>query len=153
KGFGVLSDYALRRATIATGIRREKYRFSKLNPLLRQQASVFEDATRDLAAATDRLLRKHGRKIIERQFATKRLADIMIDLFVLASVLSRVHSAIEAQGEKKAARELEIATAFASQVRRRVRVNIDEIDDNADEEIKGLADYTFTVEKYVWDVI
>ena len=153
KGFGVLSDYALRRATIATGIRREKYRFSKLNPILRQQAAVFEDATRDLAAATDRLLRKHGRKIIDRQLATKRLADIMIDLFVLASVLSRVHSAIEREGEKKVARELEVATAFASQVRRRVRVNIDEIDDNADEEIKSLADYTFTVEKYVWDVL
>lgn len=153
KGFGVLSDYALRRATIATGIRREKYRFSKLHPLLRDQATVFEDATRDLAAATDRVLRKHGRKIIDRQLATKRLADIMIDLFVLASVLSRVHSAIVSGGEKKAELELEIAKAFASQVRRRVRVNIDEIDDNADEEIKGLADHTFTVEKYLWDVL
>ncbi len=153
KGFGVLSDYALRRATIATGIRREKYRFSKLNPALKQQASVFEDATRDLAAATDRLLRKHGRKIIDRQFATKRLADIMIDLFVLACVLSRVNSSLEKQGEKKAAREMEIASAFASQVRRRVRVNIDEIDDNADEEIKSLADYTFTIEKFGWDVL
>src|SRR5690606_22075464 len=150
---GVLSDYALRRATLATGFRREKYRFSKLHPLLRQQAGVFEDATRDLAAATDRLLRKHGRKIIDRQLATKRLADIMIDLFVLACVLSRVHSSIEKHGEKKAARELEIVTAFASQVRRRVRVNIDEIDDNADEEIKSLADYTFTVERFAWDVL
>jgi len=153
KGFGVLSDYALRRATIATGIRREKNRFSKLRPLLKSQAAVFEDATRDLAGATDRVLRKHGRKIIERQLATKRLADIMIDLFVLACVLSRVNNAINSQGEKKAAREIEIATAFASQVRRRVRVNIDQIDDNADEEIKGLADYAFTVEKYVWDVL
>lgn len=153
KGFGVLSDYALRRATIATGIRREKYRFSKLHPLLKAPATVFEDATRDLAGATDRVLRKHGRKIIDRQLATKRLADIMIDLFVLACVLSRVNSAITAQGDKKAAREIEIAKAFARQVRRRVKVNIDEIDDNADEEIKGLADYAFTVEKYVWDVL
>jgi alkylation response protein AidB-like acyl-CoA dehydrogenase len=153
KGFGVLSEYAIRRATIATGIRREKYRFSKLHPALRGQASVFEEATRDLAAAADRLLRKHGRKIIDRQLATKRLADIMIDLFVLACVLSRVHTCIEKLGEKKAAREVELATAFASQVRRRVRVNIDEIDDNADEEIKSLGDYTFTVERYVWDVL
>jgi alkylation response protein AidB-like acyl-CoA dehydrogenase len=153
KGFGVLSDYAFRRATIATGIRREKYRFSKLSPLLRRQAGTFEDATRDLAAATDRLLRKHGRRIIDRQLATKRLADIMIDLFVFGCVLSRVNSTLEKQGEKKSVRELEIATAIASQVRRRVRVNIDEIDDNADEELKSLADYTFTIEKFGWDTI
>jgi alkylation response protein AidB-like acyl-CoA dehydrogenase len=153
KGFGVLSDYAIRRATIATGIRREKYRFSKLTPVLKNQGAVFEDATRDLAAAADRLLRKHGRRIIDRQLATKRLADIMIELFALACVLSRVHSSIEKSGEKQAEREIEIATAMASRVRRRVRVNIDEIDDNADEALKSLADYTFTVEKFAWDTI
>lgn len=153
KGFGVLSDYALRRATIATGIRREKYRFSGLNPLLKNQAGVFEDATRDLAAAADRLLRKHGRRIIDRQLATKRLADIMIDLFALACVLSRVNGSIEKNGAKKAEREIEIATAIASRARRRVRVNIDEIDDNADEELKSIADFTFTVEKFAWDTI
>jgi hypothetical protein len=153
KGFGVISEYALRRATIATGFRRENSHFTKLSPLLKAETAIFEERSRDLAAATDRVLRKHGRKIIDKQLATKRLADIMIDLFSLACVLSRVDSSIRKNGAKKAEREIQIARSFASQVRRRVRLNRDEIDDNADEEIKGLADHVFTLERYEWDTI
>ena len=42
-------------------------------------AETFEDLTRELAAMTDRILRKHGKNIIGKQFATSRLADVMID--------------------------------------------------------------------------
>ncbi|HMK72485.1 MAG TPA: acyl-CoA dehydrogenase family protein, partial [Myxococcaceae bacterium] len=82
KGFGVLSDYARRRAGLATNVGRSKGTFTRLHPSLRDSAEVFEDAARDLATAADRILRKHGRRIVDMQFATRRLADIMIDLFV-----------------------------------------------------------------------
>ena len=39
---------------------------------------------------TDVLLRRHGREIVGKQLATKRLADIAIDLFVGLTVLARV---------------------------------------------------------------
>src|SRR5581483_2531939 len=80
KGFGVLNQYAQRRAALMTGIKREKTVFTKLNPALKDKAELFEDLTRKLAAAVDRILRKHGKDIIGKQFASKRLADIMIDL-------------------------------------------------------------------------
>jgi hypothetical protein len=153
KGFGVISEYALRRAAMATGIGREGTTFTKLDPALKQAQGVFEDATRDLAAATDRILRKHGRAIIEKQFATKRLADIMIDLFVLACVLSRVDASVRAQGPTGAGRELDILNAFAGQVRRRVRITVSEIDDNQDEWVKALADHAFERERYSWDTL
>ena len=57
-------------------------------------AEGFEIETRFLAQAADRILRKHGRNIVSKQFATKRLAEIMIDLFVLAS--SRLRAGIRA---------------------------------------------------------
>src|SRR5262249_18089402 len=107
KGFGVLSDYARKQASLLTGLNREKSRFTKLVPPLQPQAQIFEDGTRELAAAADRILRKHGRNIIEKQFATKRLADIMIDLFVLACVMSRVNQIVEGQGVAKSQKELE----------------------------------------------
>jgi alkylation response protein AidB-like acyl-CoA dehydrogenase len=87
KGFGVISEYALRRAALATGIKREGTSFTKLHPTLTPVTAMFEEQTRDLATATDRILRKHGRNIIDKQLATRRLADIMIDLFVRASIL------------------------------------------------------------------
>ena len=62
----------------------------KLHEAIQPQAEAFEKDTRYLAQATDRILRKHGKNIIGKQFATKRLADIMVDLFVMACTLSRV---------------------------------------------------------------
>jgi alkylation response protein AidB-like acyl-CoA dehydrogenase len=153
KGFGVLSEYALRRAAIATGIGREGTTFTRLDPALKSAQGVFEDCTRDLAAAIDRILRKHGRAIIDKQLATRRLADIMIDLFVLACVLSRVDSALRKLGNGPAARELAIANAFAGQVRRRVKSTVGEIDDNQDEHVKALADHAFEVERFSWDTL
>src|SRR5262245_5759336 len=148
KGFGVISDYALRRAAMATGYNREGTTFTKLHVSLEPFAKVFEASTRDLAGAADRLLRKHGKSIIEKQFATRRLADIMIDLFVLACVLSRVDAALREKGAEAASKEIEIARAFAGQSRRRIRNTMGEIDDNEDESIKTLADHAFAEEKF-----
>ena len=153
KGFGVVSEYTKRRVSMATGINRQGTNFTKLDAALKPLATTFEDGTRDLATATDRILRKHGRSIIEKQFATRRLADIMIDLFVLASVISRVDASVRAGGAEKAKKELEIATTFARQAQRRIKSNMDEIDNNMDEAIKSLADHAFELEKFAWDTL
>ncbi|HYO95713.1 MAG TPA: acyl-CoA dehydrogenase family protein [Polyangiaceae bacterium] len=153
KGFGVLSEYALHRMSLVTGINREGTSFTRLHPALKHPISIFEDGTRELASAADRILRKHGRNIIDKQLATRRLADIMIDLFVLACVLSRVDAAVRKHGAEKVDKELDIAHTFAGQARRRVRNNVAEIDGNEDEYIKGLADHAFAAERFPWDTI
>lgn len=151
KGFGVMSEYALKRASLMTGLVGEKRAFTLLHPAVKAEAAMVEEATRGLGAAADRILRKHGKDIIEKQFATRRLADIIIDLYVTACVLSRVNSAVEEKGEAGAARELEILKVFAGRARRRIRYNINRIDDNDDELVKSLADQAFELEGYAWD--
>jgi alkylation response protein AidB-like acyl-CoA dehydrogenase len=151
KGFGVLSEYALRRASLATGIRKSI--FTKVDVRLKSHAAVFEDATKDLAIAVDRVLRKHGRNIIGKQLASKRLADAMIDMFVLACTLSRVNSSLVASGEEKTLQEIQILDVLSDQVRRRVRQNFDLVDRNEDESLKALADHAFDLERYAWDTI
>lgn len=146
KGFGILSEYAMKRLTGGS-----KKNFSKLNPALKKQASIFEEATSDLAVAADRILRKHGKAIIGKQFATKRLADIIIDLFVLGCVLSRVNSSIEENGLKGAEKEIEILNVFAGQAKRRIKGNFSKIDDNDDELIKSLANHALEKEGFSWD--
>ncbi len=151
KGFGVLSEYALRRASLATGIRNSA--FTKLDARLKAHAAVFEEATQDLAIAVDRVLRKHGRNIIGKQLASKRLADAMIDMFVLACTLSRVNSSLLAKGEEKAREEIQILDVLSDLVRRRVRQNFDSVDRNEDESLKALADHACDAERYAWDTI
>ena len=151
KGFGVLSEYALRRASLAINIGRDRGEFTRLHPALEARAEAFAEHTRGLATAADRILRKHGKRIADMQFATRRLADIMIDLFVMACVLSRVDASVRRLGTEGAARELEILEVFAGQVGRRVRSNLGKIDDNDDELIKSLADHAFAEERFGWD--
>jgi alkylation response protein AidB-like acyl-CoA dehydrogenase len=151
KGFGVLSEYALHRAALATNFGRERGSFTQLSPVLKKEGDEFEEHTRELASAADRILRKHGKRIVDMQFATRRLADIMIDLFLMACVLSRVDGSVRRLGEKGAARELEILRVFAGQVERRVKSHYGKIDDNDDELIKSLADHAFAEERFSWD--
>jgi len=151
KGFGVLSEYALRRASLATGIRKSM--FTKLDPRLKLPAAVFEEATKDLAIAVDRVLRKHGRNIIGKQLASKRLADAMIDMFVLACTLSRVNSSLLSLGEEKAQPEIQILNVLSDQVKHRVRQNFDLVDRNEDDALKAVADHAFDLERYGWDTI
>lgn len=153
KGFGVVSDYALRMGSVMTGLGGNKSTFTKLHPTLAPYADIFEDSTRDLASAAARILYKHREKIIGKQFAIKRLADIMIDLFVLSAVLSRVDSSLREKGADKCRYELEILQIFSGQVRRRVRSNFGKIDNNDDELIKSLADQAFEHEAYSWDIL
>lgn len=153
KGFGVLSEYARKRISAATGVGAQKAEFTKIHPALKEYGTVFEEGTRDLAAAADRILRKHGKNIIGKQFATKRLADIMIDLFVLACTLSRVNASVASKGIANCTKEIEILTVFSGQVRRRTKSNFGKIDSNDDELIKSLADHAYEVEGYAWDTV
>jgi len=154
KGFGVLSDYALKQAALRTGgLLGEKATWKVLHPALKGHAEQFEEQAREVAWAADRLLRRHGRAIVDKQFALRRLADILIDLFVMACTLARVHAAIEKKGEAQAARELEIARVQARDVRSRVRGNLRRMDVNEDETVKSLADLAFEREGFGWDVL
>ena len=152
KGFGVLSDYARKHAQLRTG-RGGASKLQDLHEAIKPQAEAFENETRYLAQATDRILRKHGKNIIGKQFATKRLADIMVDLFVMACTLSRVQASIDANGAEKASKEIEILRVFTRDARVRIKQNFRRIDNNEDELLKALADDAFQTERYRWDTI
>jgi acyl-CoA dehydrogenase family protein 9 len=120
---------------------------------LRAEAEHFEELSRQLAAMGDRLLRKHGKQIVERQFAMRRMADVMIDLFVLAATLSRVTASIQRRGADVAAPEIEIAQVLGGQVRGRVTRNFRKIDSNDDEAIKALAERACAAGRFEWDAL
>lgn len=155
KGFGVVRDYAMHRAHLATGLSTAsgKRTFTLVAPELKNEQELFEWGTRELASATDKLLRRHGKKIIEKQLATARMADIMIHLFVFACVLSRVTRSIAERGATAAEKEISIAQIFAERVERTIRIAVQEIDKNTDEQLKSLADHAFENERFVWDTL
>jgi uncharacterized membrane protein len=151
KGFGVLTSYGRKRLTGQAA--RGAQTLSKVHPEIRQFGKQFEDHAKDLTSAVYRILTKHGAKIKDKQFATKRLAMIMIDLFVFVSVISRVSQAIEEKGLPGTVQERQILEVFAGQVRGRIARNYNKIDYNDDELIKSLSDFACEKEAYIWDSI
>ena len=152
KGFGVLSDYARKHAVLRTGIGANA-KFSGIDASIQDQAQIFEEETRYLAQAADQILRKHGKAIIGKQFDSHRLAEIMIDLFVMAATISRVQASIEAKGVEAAALEIDILRTFTRAAKVRIKHNFRRIDTNDDEMLKTIADDAFSAEGFRWDTI
>ena len=151
KGFGLLSDYAGRRITNMTSIGQERIAGS-VGDELRDDALIFEKYALELARLTDVLLRRHGKAIVDRQFALHRAADVVIDLFVGLCVLSRVSSMV-ADDSEQYRQALSIAHLFSHQAKRRMNRNLRAMLHNEDEIAKSLADYIYEVEGYPWDTL
>lgn len=151
KGFGVLTDYAERRLTQATGVGRDKI-LAPLPPALREAAGIYERYTLELAKACDFLLRKHGKSIADRQHDLKRVADIGIDLFVGLCALSRAAALSRAPGGQ-GTQAVAIARVFAQQAKRRMAHHVRRIARNEDEEMDALAAFIVDKGSYPWDIL
>ncbi|MCH8306905.1 MAG: acyl-CoA dehydrogenase, partial [Proteobacteria bacterium] len=95
---------------------------------------------------------RHGKSIIEKQFALQRAADVVIDLFVGLSVLSRV-SAMTPDDSEQYQQALSIAHIFSQRAKRRMNRNLRAMLRNEDEAAKSLAEYIFDKQSYPWDVL
>ncbi len=151
KGFGVLTDYAEKRLTQATGVGRDKI-LTQMPEALREAAEVYERYTVELAKASDYLLRKHGKSIADRQHDLKRIADIGIDLYVGLCVLSRAAALSQGPGEQ-GEHAVRIARVFAQQAKRRMANAVRRITRNEDGEMNALAGFILDKGSYPWDVL
>ena len=151
KGFGLLSDYAGRKFAHLTSLGGDRI-VGAVPDELRDDALVFEKYTLELARLTDVLLRRHGRNIVDKQFALQRAADVVIDLFVGLSVLSRV-SCMDSDDSEQYRQAVAIAHLFSQKAKRRMNQNLRAILRNEDETDKSLAQYIFSTQSYPWDVL
>jgi acyl-CoA dehydrogenase family protein 9 len=149
KGFGLLSDFAIRKARSALG----RERLTRHHPLLNREAVVFEEYTGELAKGVESVLRKHGKNIAEMQYTQKRTADIAIELYAIAAVIARTTRAIERHGEEGARREIDCASVFVAASERRLAHTVSEIEKNDDELRKAVASKTYTDGGYPFDVV
>lgn len=149
KGFGLLSDFALRKARTALG----RERVMRGHPLLSKEAVLFEDYTADFARSVEKVLRKHGHDIAEMQYTQRRVADMAMDLYAVAAVLSRTTRAIERRGEEGARREVDLTTVFVASAERRLAQTLASFEKNDDELRKSVAARTYVDGGYPFDVV
>src|SRR5437016_794346 len=145
KGFGLLRDYAVRKARQSVPMQAVPYgrtpQITKAHPALQEQVIYVEDAVQSLAAVAESSLRKHGRNIVEQQLLVGRIADIAIDLLALCAALARTTRIIEQRGLEKAKNELSMTYTFYSDARTRIRSNLrGSTGRNNDDAIQHVAD-------------
>lgn len=135
KGFGLLSDFALRKARSVLS----RDRLTRVHPILAREAAMVITYTQHLARCVDQALRRHGKNIAEMQYTQRRVADIAIDLYAISSCLARTTRAIEKRGEEGARREIDLLTMFARAADKRLSENVASFDDNDDDLRKAIA--------------
>jgi len=139
KGFGVLTDFVIHKAKMTFG----RPNMDRSHSSLRHETVFFEWAAGELATATERVLRKHGRKVHLMQFAQKRFAEVVIDLYGLASVLTRTTSIIDEKGVEGAQREIAYTAGFRALIEERVRSKLGRMEREEDELLKAVADRAY----------
>ncbi|MEZ4298207.1 MAG: acyl-CoA dehydrogenase family protein [Polyangiaceae bacterium] len=149
KGFGLLSDFAVRKARSMLG----RERLGRAHPLLSREAVIFEEYAAELGSEAEALLRRHGRDIAERQFAQMRIADMAIDLYAVAACLARTTRAIEKRGEDGARREIDLTTVFTSMAHKRLRQSVSDFQKNDDELRKAVAVRAYQDGAYPFDML
>jgi acyl-CoA dehydrogenase family protein 9 len=158
KGFGLLREYAVRKARQTVPMQTVPYgrtpQIGKAHPALQEEVIYLEDAAQSLAALSETALRRFGRNIVEQQLQVSRIADVAIDLLALATTLSRTTRIIEQRGLENAQNELSMTYTFYSDARRRVRSNLRASNGrNNDEAIQHVADAATAAGGYQNDVL
>ena len=151
KSLGLVTEYGRRKMSQRTGLGRAH--ITKAHESMKREVAWIEDCVAELAGLTETLLRRHGKEIVEKQFATKRMADIAIDLIAMTAVLSRTTMFIAKSGEAACRNELDMTRAFCREAHRRIKATLRASQRNNDEEIKAVADRILADGKYQHDVL
>jgi acyl-CoA dehydrogenase family protein 9 len=141
---GVLADY------VGGRIQREVRpdRITAAHPELADLADDVSDQVKRLRDVTESLLREHKRGIVERQFAQKRIADSIADIYAQIAVLSRVTRIFEDQGVEPSGQERYIAETFCSRAAARARSRFEQVSDNDDERMTAIAKLAYKRGEY-----
>jgi acyl-CoA dehydrogenase family member 9 len=100
-----------------------KPKLTMVHKRFEKEGEAVAENVRDLGLAVERLLIKHGRSVIERQYLQERMANAVIDIYLAVAVLSRVSAALDGAGEDEAAVQWDVdcARIFVPMASRRAR--------------------------------
>jgi len=147
KGLGVVGDYAIRK------VKQNVFGPTLVNvdPHLKKYAAILEENVVEFASQVEVLLRRHGKQIHLMQLAQKRIADVAIDFFAIAALLSRVTQSIKDKGVENCELEISICETFCMRAQQRIQSNFRRMDRNDDDTIKLIAGKAYELGKYPFD--
>lgn len=152
KGFGLLSSYVGSQFTQKTMMGLPEIK--DLQPDLKEYGEIFERASVALLRASENLVKKHKKEIINEQLQIKRVAEIALETFAGLCTLMRINSELPTANEEEKKALLNIIKMFSLEARRKIVHSIRRIEtSNEDPSIHELADFILEKEVYPWDAL
>lgn len=139
-----LENYSLLLTELVSRV-RDRVITEKLDhahPRLKRPAVLLEEQTDLFGQVIERLLRHHGKSIIDEQMILERIADVAIDLYAMVAVVSRATRAL-AGDFAAASHEALLAGVFCEHANRRIRRRLRAIEQgrkNGDVELRLIAE-------------
>jgi acyl-CoA dehydrogenase family protein 9 len=143
KSLGVFTKFARKRMSNMMGSKG----LTKAHPELKEQAEKFSSYVGKFAIAVENSLIKYGKKIVDNEMPQGRLADMVIELYVMMAVISRTTSILNGTKATQDQKEyvLKMTKIICKESGRKIRRNLKAMDKNND---KGLAKISESVVKY-----
>ena len=140
RSIGVVAEYL--RGRITRGLRPDSIKMA--HPKVAALADPIAGQVKGLRTAAEGMLRKHGKKVQDRQWQQRRLAHAAMDIFAQIATVSRA----SAEGDKLSSREHHVAETFCTRAARRVEGNFKTIDNNDDARMAKIAPEAYGVGGY-----
>lgn len=119
-------------------------RLNKANDLFEKEAALFCKGVDKLSSYAMQLLRVYKKDVILKQMHQKRIAEAVIDLYVMAAMLARTSALLDSGRSKEEAKtEIYITRSFCRIAYERVMTNMDQFDLNHDQYIGRLAEQLY----------
>lgn len=151
QGLGLVSDFAFRKIKQSMHPVTGQV-LTRPHPALKKMAGSFETYAIEFSGHIETLLRRHGKNIFLMQLAQKRVADVAIDLYGMACLLSRVTRRLEEEGKAEGCQlELAICESFFERAGRQIEQTFKMIGHNEDESIKFVAEKAYELGRYPFD--
>ncbi len=134
---GVLKEFALKE--VKKRISKEK--IDGVSDILKRERKMLEDYVHELGLRVEGIIKKHGKKILEREYIQERLSDIAIYLYGMLATLSRTDTLIKTKGNDACRHEINLCKAFFFHARKNIRHRLSYLERNIDKTWSSIADW------------
>jgi acyl-CoA dehydrogenase family protein 9 len=116
-------------------------KMTKAHPIFSKEVNLFCKGVDKLSAYAMQLLRVYKKDVILLQLHQKRIAEAVMDLYVMSAMLSRTTALLEAGKSKEEAKtEIYMTRSYCRMAFERIEKNMDQFDLNHDHYLGRLAD-------------
>ncbi|MBC7540929.1 MAG: acyl-CoA dehydrogenase family protein [Bacteriovorax sp.] len=151
KSLGVFTKFARKRISNMMGSQH----LTKAHPELKEQADKFSSCLGKFAIAVEDCLIKYGKTIIDNELPQGRLADMVIDLYVMCAVISRTTAILNSSKATQDQKDyvLRMSKQICKDSRRSFTRNVRSMAKNSDKTVIKISESVVKYGGYGLDII